>query len=89
VHDVVAAIEDAEPAMRGRVTVGDEAIVGPVEVDEAALAATVGPVRWRPVSEGVRDTIATLRAAVERGVLDPDAVRRRLEAEAEPARAGT
>ena len=89
VHDVVAAIEDAEPAMRGRVTVGDAAIVGPVEVDEAALAATVGPVRWRPVSEGVRDTIATLRAAVERGVLDPDAVRRRLEAEAEPARAGT
>lgn len=89
VNDLVAAIEDTEPAMRGRVTVGDGAMVGPVEVDEAALRVAVGPVRWRPISEGVRDTIRTLRMAMERGTLDADAVRLRLRGETEVARART
>jgi UDP-glucuronate 4-epimerase len=89
VNDLAAAIEDAEPAMRGRLTVGDATIVGPVEVDEAALAAALGPVRWRPISDGVRDTISTLRMAMEHGMLDAEAVRLRLRAEAERARART
>ena len=89
VHDLVAAIEETEPAMRGRVTVGDAAMVGPVEVDEVALGAAVGPVSWRPISEGVRDTIRTLRTAMERGRLDADAVRVRLRQETEDARART
>ena len=89
VHDLVAAIEETEPAMRGRVTVGDAAMVGPVEVDEVALGAAVGPVSWRPISEGVRDTIRTLRTAMERGRLDADAVRVRLRQETEDARAWT
>jgi UDP-glucuronate 4-epimerase len=87
VHDLVAAIEETEPAMRGRVTVGDAAMIGPVEVDEAELSAAVGPVSWRPISEGVRDTIRTLRMAMERGTLDADAVRLRLREETKVARA--
>lgn len=87
IRDLVSAIEAAEPAMLGRVTVGDATIVGPVAVDEDALTAALGPVRWRPVSEGVRDTIGTLRTAIERGVLDAAAVRLRLREEAELARA--
>jgi UDP-glucuronate 4-epimerase len=89
VTELVAAIEDAEPAMRGRLTVGDATIVGPVEVDEAALSAALGPVHWRPVGDGVRDTIRTLRIAVDRGTLDAAAVRQRLRAEAERATART
>jgi len=89
VHDLVAAIEATEPAMRGRIGIGDAAMIGPVEVDETALGLAVAPVRWRPVSEGVRDTIRTLRTAMERGTLDAAAVRLRLRQESEAARAGT
>jgi nucleoside-diphosphate-sugar epimerase len=89
VKELAAAIEEAEPAMRGRLTVGDATIVGPVEVDETALSAALGPMRWRPISDGVRDTIGTLRMALERGMLDADAVRLRLRAEAEQAAART
>ena len=88
VNDLVSAIEDAEPAMRGRIGIGDATMIGPVEVDETALGEAVAPVRWRPVSEGARDTIGTLRAAMERGTLDVAEVRRRLRAESESARAG-
>jgi UDP-glucuronate 4-epimerase len=88
VPDLVAAIEDAEPAMRGRIAVGDAEMVGPVEVDEAALGVAVAPVHWRPVSEGARDTIRTLRMAMERSALDAEAVRLRLRQESEAARAG-
>jgi nucleoside-diphosphate-sugar epimerase len=87
VHDLVAAIEETEPAMRGRVTIGDAAMVGPVEVDEDALNAAVGPVIWRPISDGVRDTIRTLRTAIARGALDADAVRLRLREEVEASKA--
>lgn len=89
VHDLVAAIEDTEPAMQGRVGIGDAAMIGPVEVDESLFSTAVAPVRWRPVSEGVRDTIRTLRMAVERGALDAEAVRLRLREESEAARAAT
>jgi UDP-glucuronate 4-epimerase len=89
IRDLVAAIESAEPAMMGRVTVGAGTIVGPVAVDEDALTAALGPVCWRPVSEGVRDTIRTLKLAIERGALDAAAVRQQLRDEAERARAGT
>jgi hypothetical protein len=53
------------------------------------LSRAVAPVRWRPVSAGARDTIRTLRLAIERGALDAEAVRRRLREESEAARAGT
>jgi nucleoside-diphosphate-sugar epimerase len=89
VDDLVAAIENVEPAMRDRVSVGDATIVGPVEVDEAALTTAVGQVRWRSISDGVRDTIRTLRVAMERGTLDAGAVRLRLSAEADLARTRT
>lgn len=88
VHDLVAAIEDAEPAMRGRIGIGDAAMIGPVEVDETALGRAVAPVHWRPVSDGACDTIRTLRTAMERGTLDAAAVRLRLREESEAARAG-
>jgi UDP-glucuronate 4-epimerase len=89
VHDLVAAIEDTQPAMQGRIGIGDAVMIGPVEVDEIALSTAVAPVRWRPVSEGVRDTIRTLGMAMERGALDAEAVRLRLREESEAARAGT
>ena len=89
VHDLVAAIEETEPAMHGRIAIGDAAMIGPVEVDEVALGAAVGTVSWRPISDGVRDTIGTLRTAMERGTLDADAVRLRLGEETAAARART
>jgi nucleoside-diphosphate-sugar epimerase len=87
VADIVTAIEATEPAMAGRVAVGSETVVGPVEVDETALTELVGAMRWRPIAAGVADTIGTLKAAVERGALDADEIRRRLAAETQRATA--
>jgi UDP-glucuronate 4-epimerase len=89
VRDLVDAVEEAEPAMRGRIAIGDAAMIGPVEVDETALGVAVGPVSWRPIGEGVRDTIGTLRTAMKRGTLDADEVRSRLRAETKVARTRT
>ena len=85
VADVVAAIEDTEPAMAGRIAVGSDTVVGPVEVDETDLTQLVGAVRWRPIRTGVAETISTLKAAIERGALDADAIRLRLAAETQSA----
>jgi hypothetical protein len=58
-------------------------------VDEVALNGAVGPVGWRSIGEGVRDTIGTLKMAIQRGTLDVDAVRARLREETKAARALT
>ena len=87
VADIVAAIEETEPAMAGRIAVGSDTVVGPVEVDETDLNELVGAVRWRPIRTGVAETIGMLKAAIERGALDADAIRRRLVAETQHATA--
>jgi nucleoside-diphosphate-sugar epimerase len=87
VADVVAAIEEAEPAMAGRIAIGSDTVVGPVEVDETDLTEVMDRVRWRPIATGVAETIGTLKAAIERGALDADGIRKRLIAETQRATA--
>jgi UDP-glucuronate 4-epimerase len=61
IADVARAIEEAAAVS---VVVDEETILPfPEEFDGSALDAAIGPIRWTPLAEGVRGTIARLRAA--------------------------
>jgi hypothetical protein len=77
-EEVVAAIEAAAPDAAGRITLGPDQLVGPVQVDEQALVEAIGPVRWRGVREGVQHTVDAIREAVERDRLEPEEIRQQL-----------
>jgi nucleoside-diphosphate-sugar epimerase len=72
VADVVAAIERAAPESAGTITYNTEPLFTPDGVQGKAIEELLGPVSWRPLADGVRDTIDTLRAAAAAGRLDVD-----------------
>ena len=68
--EVVAAIEAAAPEMAGRITFNPEPMPVPEDVDGRPLEDLLGPIPWRPLREGVRQTIEHFRAAARSGTLD-------------------
>jgi nucleoside-diphosphate-sugar epimerase len=72
VADVVAAIERAAPESAGTITYKSEPLFTPDGVQGKAIEELLGPASWRPLDEGVRDTIETFRAAEAAGRLDVD-----------------
>lgn len=72
--EIVALIEEIVPRMKGRITIGDQVLTGPLEVDERALTALIGAHSWAPPVEAVRETIAIFRRAMREGRLDVDRV---------------
>lgn len=73
-RDIVDMIEEVVPEMQGKITFPDEALTGPTEIDESALIDALGPITWRPMAEGVRQTIEHLRDAAASGKVDVDRV---------------
>lgn len=69
--EIVAAIEAAEPAARGRVTFAGPPLPFPEELDDAGLRAALGGVPHTPLAQGVAQSIALFRAAIADGRLDP------------------
>lgn len=72
--DVVAAIERVVPAAAGTITVADEPLSGPHEVDGSGLEKVVGPLIWRPLPDGVAQTIEHYRAAIDARLVDVDRI---------------
>lgn len=72
VADVVAAIEKAAPESAGTITFAPEPLFTPDGVEGKAIESLLGPIAWRPLEQGVRDTIDTFRAADRAGRLDAD-----------------
>ena len=73
-REIVDIIEEVVPEMEGKITFPDEALTGPTAIDESALTAALGPITWRPMAEGVRQTIEHLRTAAQAGKVDVDRV---------------
>jgi hypothetical protein len=67
-------IEDVVPEMTGKITYPESDLTGPTSIDESALTAALGPIHWRPMAEGVRQTIEHLRAAAQAGKVDVDRI---------------
>lgn len=74
IPDLIEAVAAAVPGSRGRITYDPQPLPVPAEVDDRPLSAALGPLRWRPISDGVRDTIERFRVAVAKGLVDVDAV---------------
>ena len=72
VSDVIAAIERAAPESAGTITANTEPLFTPDGVEGKAIESLLGPIEWRPLVEGVGDTIEVLRAASNAGRLDAD-----------------
>jgi len=67
---VIAAIERAAPDMAGKITTSSTQLPFPADYDETELRRTLGPVEWRPLDDGVRQTIDLFRTAAAAGRLD-------------------
>jgi UDP-glucuronate 4-epimerase len=72
VADVVAAIESAAPESAGTITFSEEPLFTPDGVEGKAVEELLGPIAWRPLDEGVRDTIEAFRTAASAGRLDAE-----------------
>lgn len=70
--DVVTAIEAAVPDAAGTISVSGAPIPVPEAVDGMPAEDALGAIGWRPFAEGVAETIAGFRAAVDAGRIDID-----------------
>lgn len=69
--EIVAAIEAAAPAAAGTIGFEPAPLFTPEGVDGSRFEAElIGPYPWRPITEGVRQTIALVREAVAAGTID-------------------
>jgi UDP-glucuronate 4-epimerase len=76
VRDCIAAIERAAPQVEGRITFDDEQLPFPEEFEAETLERALGPLSWRPLDEGVRETVEHYRrvgAAVSPAPVSPRA----------------
>lgn len=62
-EEIVAEIEHAAPAVRGRITITGEPLPFPAELDSRAFAAIVGDVAVTSLRDGVAATVAHFRSA--------------------------
>jgi UDP-glucuronate 4-epimerase len=72
--DVVAAIEEAEPAMAGRITFESQSLPHPRDIDASELQRFLPETSWRPLREGVRQTVEHFKWASGRGLVDADRI---------------
>ena len=71
VSEVIAAIEVAKPAMKGRFTFDDVALPFPDGQEDGALRELLGTVPYTPLTEGVARTITHFEDALQRGLVTP------------------
>ena len=68
--NIVTAIEEAAPEMAGKITFEPTALPIPAAIDDGPLNAALGPVRWTPLMDGVKQTIGQFRAAAKAGSIN-------------------
>ena len=73
-REIVDIIDEVVPEMEGKITFPDGELSGPSSIDESALQDALGPISWRPMADGVRQTIEHLRAAAQDGKVDVDRI---------------
>ncbi len=70
--DVIDAIELAEPSACGQITFDDIPLPFPPEVDNSALVAAIGLLRFTPLDQGVAETLELFRRNLAEGKLKPE-----------------
>ncbi len=72
--EIVAAITAAVPDMAGKITFEPIQLATPTEIDESMLVRALGASNWRPLAEGVRQTIEHFRHASATGKVAVDEI---------------
>jgi hypothetical protein len=68
--EVVAAIEEAVPEVKGLITVAETALPLPSALDDSALMEAVLGVAWRPFAVGTEETVTAFRRLIASGAVD-------------------
>lgn len=71
-QEIISAISKVVPASAGTITTASDPLFTPDAYEGKAVETLLGPLNWRPLEAGVRDTIDVLRAAFKAGRLDAD-----------------
>jgi UDP-glucuronate 4-epimerase len=69
-EQIVSAINEVVPGAAATITFDPKPLPHPSSADDSALNEALGPLSYRPLVEGVRDTINTFREAIDSGRLD-------------------
>ncbi len=72
IPDVIDAIEQAVPAMEGKITFDDVTMPFPQDMDDTEVEKALGKLTWRPFPEGVASTIDAFQTAIAANRLDVD-----------------
>lgn len=72
VDEVIDAIDAAAPEMEGKISAEPVVMPFPEDMDGTPLEAAIGKIAWRPMKEGVAQTIADFKAAIAKGRIDID-----------------
>jgi UDP-glucuronate 4-epimerase len=67
IKDVVSAIDDAVPSVKGKITHEKNSLPFPEEIDNAPLVALLGGFKVTPLADGVKETIDIFRKALSDG----------------------
>jgi nucleoside-diphosphate-sugar epimerase len=73
-EQVVAAIEAAAPAVRGRITFEPVPLPLPADIDGGEFHRFLPAVTWRPLEQGIAQTIEHFRRAHRDGLIDADRI---------------
>lgn len=72
VPEVIAAIEEVVPEMRGKITFENVPLPFPEEVDNSELVKIIGQLPNTSLLHGVRETVEYFRKAITDGIMTPD-----------------
>ena len=70
VPEVIAGIDTVVPEMAGQIACDQAPLFTPDGTDGSALEQYLGPICWRPLVDGIRDTVDVVRAADAAGRFD-------------------
>jgi nucleoside-diphosphate-sugar epimerase len=73
-ESVVSAIEAAAPSVRGRITFEPRPLPLPADIDAAEFHRFLPEVGWRPLGQGVAQTVEHFRQAHRDGLIDAERV---------------
>jgi nucleoside-diphosphate-sugar epimerase len=71
-EQIIEAITEVVPESAGTITTATDPLFTPDAYEGKAVKNLLGPLTWRPLATGVRDTIEVLRSAYQAGRLDAD-----------------
>jgi UDP-glucuronate 4-epimerase len=70
VEEIAGHITRIAPEMAGKITHETAPLFTPDSVDGSELEKVIGPVTWRPIEQGIRDTMDQVRTAIAAGRID-------------------